>query len=66
MNQTDQKKVLDAGFTIYRRQNEPKPIIKCLTLEHPYAWRKFEEFETKAARDRRMAELLNNKKHIED
>mgnify|MGYP001255356691 CR=1 FL=1 len=66
MNQTDQKKVLDAGFTIFRRQNEPKPIIKWLTLEHPYAWRKYEAFETKAARDRKMAELLKDKKHIED
>lgn len=66
MNQTDHKKVLDAGFIIFRRQDAPKPIIKCLTLEHPYAWRKYEVFETKAARDRKMVEILNNKKHIED
>ncbi|WP_353122095.1 hypothetical protein [Dysgonomonas capnocytophagoides] len=66
MNQTDQKKVIDAGFLIFRKQDDPKPIIKCLKPEHPYAWRIYERFETKAARDRKMTELLKNKKNIED
>ncbi|WP_353124072.1 hypothetical protein [Dysgonomonas capnocytophagoides] len=66
MNQTDQKKILDAGFTILRRQDNPKPIIKIKTSVKPYSWLKGEEFETKSARDRAMNELLKRDKCVED
>lgn len=66
MNQTDQKKIIDAGFTILRRQDNPKPIIKIKTSLNPYSWLKGESFETKAARDRAMNELLKRDKCVED
>ncbi len=66
MNATDQKKVIDAGFTILRRQDLPKPHIKMKTSANPYDWRKYEDFETKASRDRVMSEFLKKANYIED
>lgn len=66
MNQTDQKKVIDTGFTILRRQDLPAIGIKAKTIEHPYHWRTIGKFDTKAARDREFNKLLENKKYIED
>lgn len=67
MNKKDSVKLLKAGFTIVRTQDTP-PLIKTLTLK-PGAgdpsWRTFEKFDTKAARDRRMSELLLDNKTVE-
>lgn len=66
MNQTDQKKVIDAGFTILRKQDLPTIIIKAKTIEDPDSWRTIGKFDTKAARDREFNKLLKNSKYIED
>lgn len=66
MNQTDQKKVIDAGFTILRKQDLPTIGIKTKTTEHPDSWRGIGKFDTKAARDREYNKLLKNSKYIED
>ena len=66
MNQTDQHKVMKAGFTIIRRSNEPSPRIKQKTLENPWTWVTLNKFDTKAARDRAADELLKSDNFIED
>lgn len=67
MNKKDSVKLLEAGFTIVRTQDVP-PTIKILTLKTgagDTSWRILEKFDTKAARDRRMAELLLDDKTVE-
>lgn len=66
MNQTDQKKVIDAGFTILRKQDLPTIGIKAKTNEHPDSWRTIGKFNTKIARDAEFNRLLKNSKYIED
>lgn len=66
MNSTDQKKLIIAGYTLVRRDDTPTPRIKirsALTFE----WQTLEkDFPSKAARDRRMGELLQSSTTIED
>lgn len=67
MNKKDLTKLLKADFRVIRTQDTP-PLIKILTLK-PGAgdpsWITYEKFDTKAARDRRMAELLLDDKTVE-
>ena len=74
MNQTDQSKVLDAGFTIVRERDvygvhgvsDPTYHIYAKTKEKQ-EWHKLEgPFKSKAARDRRMKELMLNRKNVID
>jgi len=65
MNATDQIKVLDAGFVIIRRDHHN------LLIKHKgkggHEWKHLEKgFKSKAALDRRMAQLLTQKQIIED
>ena len=57
MNQQSQIKVINAGFTILRTDDHPTPRIKHKG-KGGHEWSTFEKFNTKAARDRRMNELL--------
>jgi len=65
MNKRSQLKVIAADFTIIRSEDHPTPRIKYIDKGH-HEWRTLEVFETKAARDRRMALLLENAQIIED
>ena len=66
MNATSQQKVIAAGFTIIRQDDYPNVRIKYKRKDSSRDWATFEKFETKVARDRRMAELLNDPMVIED
>jgi len=65
MNKRSQLKVIAYGFTIIRSDDQPSPRIKFIDKGH-HDWKTLEAFETKAARDRRMALLLENAQIIED
>jgi hypothetical protein len=66
MNATSQQKVIAAGFTIIRADDYPNIRIKHKKQGSHQDWVTLEKFETKAARDRRMAELLQSPMVIED
>ena len=75
MNQNDKMKVLHAGFRIIRADDSgPKPRIKeCRmhtadgkTYVSSIDYYKLGEYDTKAARNRAMEELLKDDKIIED
>jgi hypothetical protein len=57
MDSLSQQKVVNAGFTIIRADDQPSPRIKC-KMKGQREWKTFEKFETKAARDRRFKELM--------
>ena len=65
MTDKSQQKVIAAGFTILRSDDQPSARIKYKDKSH-YHWKTLEAFETKAARDRRMTLLLENSLIIED
>jgi hypothetical protein len=65
MDATSQQKVIAAGFTIIRVDDHPNPRVKVKDKRHR-EWATLEKFETKAARDRRMAELLKSPIVIKD
>jgi hypothetical protein len=65
MDVTSQLKVINAGFTIIRCDDQPKPRIK-VKGEGGHEWRTLENFDTKASRDRRFNELLNEPTFIMD
>lgn len=65
MRQTrNNEKLAAAGFTILRTDDNPYPRIKVWKSDS--AWITLEKFSTKAARDRRMEELLQDPKTIVD
>ncbi len=59
------RKVIAAGFKLIRPRNLTKPEIwyKDATVND---WHKMEEFSTKAVRDRRFKELLQDPHIVED
>lgn len=66
MNGTDQQKLVRAGFTIIRKEDHIRLIIK---FKGPGArdWRTLEKgFASKAALERRMNELLKDEKTVQD
>ena len=67
--QTTHKKLIDAGFSVLRRGDAGEPIIKqaapCGNLGL-ISWKVVEKFPTKAARDRRLKELVSDPKVILD
>jgi hypothetical protein len=65
MEQKSQLKVMAAGFKIIRPADFPSPRIKVKT-HLSREWSTLEKFDTKAARDRRFDELLEDKKIIAD
>lgn len=67
--QDNNKKLIAAGFTIVRSGETNVPIIKKCTVSSPLgnlSWTIMEKFTTKAARDRRLAELKTDHKVIVD
>ena len=56
MDKLSVQKVLNAGFTIIRKDDYPAPRIKVKTKDKD--WSTLEKFNTKAARDRRFDELM--------
>lgn len=58
------EKLAAAGFTTVRADDQPSPRIKKWTGES--SWTTMETFPTKAARDRRLLELLADPKTITD
>lgn len=59
MRQSDNfEKIQKAGFKIIRADDAPSPRIK--EWKSDSAWITMEKFDTKAARDRRMQQLLQD------
>ena len=58
MTTRDQDKIMAAGFIIIRPDDYPNIRIKYRVGNG--AWKTLEKFECKAARDRRLKELLKN------
>ena len=58
MTTRDQDKIMAAGFIIIRPDDFPNIRIKYRVGNG--AWKTLEKFDTKAARDRRLKELLKN------
>ena len=58
------EKLAAAGFTIVRADEQPSPRIKKWTGES--SWMTMETFPTKAARDRRLLELVSDPKTVTD
>ena len=65
MDQASHLKVIAAGFTIIRTDDQPSPRIKMKNKEH-HDWCTLRKFDTKAARDREYKELLTIKTIIND
>lgn len=64
MNINSQDKVMAAGFKIIRTDDYPNIRIKYRVGNG--AWSTLEKFDTKAARDRRLKELLKDNLIVED
>jgi len=64
MGTNDQDKVIATGFTIIRKDDCPNIRIKYRVGNG--AWKTLEKFDTKAARDRRLKELLKDNLIVED
>lgn len=65
MDKQSQLKILAEWFTILRPDDQPSPRIKFLDHNH-HEWTTLVKYDTKAARDRYLKELLKNPKFIED
>lgn len=66
MDQKSQLKVIAAGFVIIRTDDSPQPKIKVKDSKS-HEWHTYvTNFASKAARDRRFAELLKSKTIISD
>jgi hypothetical protein len=65
MDQKSQLKVIREGFQIVRPDDQPSPRIKMKNKLH-HDWVTLEKFETKVARDRKLAEFLKLNMIIQD
>ncbi|OFX62681.1 MAG: hypothetical protein A2066_18785 [Bacteroidetes bacterium GWB2_41_8] len=65
MDQSSHLKVIAAGFTIIRTDDQPSPRIKVKDSSR-HEWSTLRKFETKAARDREYKELLKLSMVIND
>lgn len=63
MDQNSQMKVAKAGFTIFRKDDQPSARIKFKDKEQ-HEWKTYSKYETKAARDRAFNELMENEFNI--
>lgn len=61
----DQNKLIKAGFSIIRKDDNPTPRIKMCTGTNG-GWKTLQKFGTKAERDSEFARLLNHEKTITD
>jgi hypothetical protein len=60
MEATSMTKLMDAGYVFIRRDDRPRIRIK-YRKRGSGDWKTLENFPTKAARDRRVKELLKDK-----
>jgi len=65
MESTSMNKLMTAGYMFIRSDDHPNIRIK-FRKQGSGDWKTFQKFETKAARDRQIKELLNNDKIIMD
>ena len=65
MNVLDQRKLMRAGFTILRKDDYPDIRIKRRSRIN-FEWQTWENFKTKASRNKRMNELLQSETSVED
>jgi hypothetical protein len=67
MNATDQQKLVNAGFTIIRKEDFNYILRIKVKNNDSREWRTLEKgFATNAALGRRMKELLQDEKTVED
>lgn len=67
MNPKDQRKICEAGFTIIKKQDTPRPIIKYKNRYTNYVWRYMQsDYHCKADRNRAMRDLLNSDNYVEE
>ena len=68
MRTDDIKKLVKAGYTIVRADDYPKPRIKTYGLSRGKrgVWLTLDNYDTKAARDRALAKMLEDDKTILD
>ncbi|CCZ13792.1 MAG TPA: hypothetical protein H9937_04075 [Candidatus Alistipes stercorigallinarum] len=66
MDKNSQDKVIKAGFRIIRKDDYPQPRIKTKINNQGSDWRTLAKFDTKAARDRAFAELMEDELTISD
>lgn len=64
MTQDGQRKVLNKGFFVIRKDDNPTIRIKMLYRDG--TWITYESYKTKAERDRAFKELLTRDNVIED
>lgn len=64
MRTTDLIKLRNAGYTIVRADDYPRPRIK--KYADNSSWVTVENFDTKAARDRALAKMLEDDKTLLD
>lgn len=65
MDQNSQQKVIKAGFTILRCDDQPCPRIKYKDKDR-HEWATAERFNTKAERDRRFKQLMGMEMIVSD
>lgn len=65
MNLKDQNKLIKAGFMLVRPDDQPSPRIKIKDGKST-EWRTLSNFPSKAARDKKLKELLEIDKVIQD
>jgi len=67
MNETNQQKLVNAGFRIIRREDHLPAYLRIKVKGGSHEWKTLEKgFATKAALNRRMDELLKDEKTVED
>ncbi len=66
MDKNSQDKVIKAGFRIIRKDDYPQPRIKTKSNSQWSDWHTLAKFDTKAARDRAFAEMLEDGFTISD
>jgi len=65
MDADSQKKVIEKGFKIIRKDDHPSPRIK-IKGQGIQEWKTFEKYPTKAARDRAFKDFLLLPDYIND
>ncbi len=65
MDQQSHLKVMEQGFIILRSDDQPSPRIKYIA-KGQHNWATLERFETKAARDRKLKDLLQLSHYLFD
>ena len=65
MDQKSQMKVVEAGFVIIRKDDQPTPRIKYKSADQR-EWATLEKHERKRDRDKAFDELMKNELYIND